>query len=80
MLLHKFPYRMVPALPPKRMLSADRECMEARRRALKRFVSLVARDPLSYEDVVLKLFLSFSGSDVQNKLKEYSVLGTNSRT
>lgn len=24
MLLHKFPYRMVPALPPKRMLGADR--------------------------------------------------------
>lgn len=23
-LLHKFPYRMVPALPPKRMLGGDR--------------------------------------------------------
>lgn len=32
-------------------------------------VNLVARHPYS-EDVVLKLFLSFSGSDVQNKLKE----------
>uniref|UniRef100_A0A2K5K1P8 PX domain-containing protein n=1 Tax=Colobus angolensis palliatus TaxID=336983 RepID=A0A2K5K1P8_COLAP len=70
MLLHKFPYRMVPALPPKRMLGADREFIEARRRALKRFVNLVARHPLFSEDVVLKLFLSFSGSDVQNKLKE----------
>ncbi|XP_039326605.1 sorting nexin-8 isoform X2 [Saimiri boliviensis] len=63
MLLHKFPYRMVPALPPKRMLGADREFIEARRRALKRFVNLVARHPLFSEDVVLKLFLSFSGSD-----------------
>uniref|UniRef100_A0A2K5RY12 PX domain-containing protein n=1 Tax=Cebus imitator TaxID=2715852 RepID=A0A2K5RY12_CEBIM len=70
MLLHKFPYRMVPALPPKRMLGADREFIEARRRALKRFVNLVARHPLFSEDVVLKLFLSFSGSDVQNKLRE----------
>ncbi|XP_039327351.1 sorting nexin-8-like isoform X2 [Saimiri boliviensis] len=70
MLLHKFPYRMVPALPPKRMLGADREFIEARRRALKRFVNLVARHPLFSKDVLLKLFLSFSGSDVQNKLKE----------
>ncbi|XP_048348439.1 sorting nexin-8 isoform X2 [Sphaerodactylus townsendi] len=69
-LLQKFPYRMVPALPPKRMLGADREFIEARRRALKRFISLVARHPPFSEDVLLKLFLSFSGSDVQNKLKE----------
>ncbi|XP_066868907.1 sorting nexin-8 isoform X2 [Kogia breviceps] len=70
MLLQKFPYRMVPALPPKRMLGADREFIEARRRALKRFINLVARHPPFSEDVVLKLFLSFSGPDVQNKLKE----------
>uniref|UniRef100_A0A2K5RFD8 PX domain-containing protein n=1 Tax=Cebus imitator TaxID=2715852 RepID=A0A2K5RFD8_CEBIM len=37
MVLHKFPYGMVPALPSNRMLGADRE-FEARRRALKRFV------------------------------------------
>ncbi|XP_045139875.1 sorting nexin-8 [Echinops telfairi] len=69
-LLHRFPYRMVPALPPKRVLGADREFIEARRRALKRFINLVARHPRFSEDVVLKLFLSFSGPDVQNKLKE----------
>ncbi|KAM4812834.1 sorting nexin-8 [Urocitellus parryii] len=70
MLLHKFPYRMVPALPPKRVLGADREFIEGRRRALKRFINLVARHPPFSEDTILKLFLSFSGSDVQNKLKE----------
>ncbi|KAL6082663.1 hypothetical protein STEG23_005863, partial [Scotinomys teguina] len=69
-LLHKFPYRMVPALPPKRVLGADREFIEGRRRALKRFINLVARHPPFSEDVLLKLFLSFSGSDVQHKLKE----------
>ncbi|XP_048724245.1 sorting nexin-8 isoform X3 [Caretta caretta] len=68
MLLQKFPYRMVPALPPKRMLGvfppvADREFIESRRRALKRFINLVARHPPFSEDVLLKLFLSFSGSD-----------------
>ena len=61
---------MVPGLPPKRMLGADREFIEARRRALKRFITLVARHPLFSEDVILKLFLSFSGPDVQNRLKE----------
>uniref|UniRef100_A0A2K6URN3 PX domain-containing protein n=1 Tax=Saimiri boliviensis boliviensis TaxID=39432 RepID=A0A2K6URN3_SAIBB len=40
MLLHQVPHRMVPALPPKRMLGADREFTEARRRALKRFLFL----------------------------------------
>ncbi|XP_033023100.1 sorting nexin-8 [Lacerta agilis] len=70
MLLQKFPYRMVPALPPKRMIGADREFIETRRRALKRFINLVARHPPFSEDVLLKLFLSFSGSDVQNKLRE----------
>lgn len=48
---------VTPCAPP-----ADREFIEARRRALKRFVNLVARHPLFSEDVVLKLFLSFSGS------------------
>lgn len=41
--------------------SADREFIEARRRALKRFINLVARHPPFSEDVVLKLFLAFSG-------------------
>lgn len=49
---------------------ADREFIEGRRRALKRFINLVARHPPFSEDVLLKLFLSFSGSDVQHKLKE----------
>ncbi|XP_069425744.1 sorting nexin-8 isoform X10 [Ovis canadensis] len=66
-LLHKFPYRMVPALPPKRMLGADREFIEARRRALKRFINLVARHPPFSEDAVLKLFLSFSGPGKQEE-------------
>ncbi|KAM7143624.1 sorting nexin-8 isoform 2-T2 [Molossus nigricans] len=70
LLLQKFPYRMVPSLPPKRALGADREFIEARRRALKRFINLVARHPPFSEDVVLRLFLSFSGPDVQSKLKE----------
>lgn len=47
--------------PVTALSSADREFIEARRRALKRFINLVARHPPFSEDVVLKLFLSFSG-------------------
>ena len=46
---------------PHVLRPADREFIEARRRALKRFINLVARHPPFSEDVVLKLFLSFSG-------------------
>ncbi|XP_051877238.1 sorting nexin-8a isoform X4 [Pristis pectinata] len=69
-LLQRFPYRMVPALPPKRMLRADREFIESRRRALKRFVNLVARHPFFSKDDILQIFLCFSGPDVQNKIRE----------
>lgn len=40
---------------------ADRKFIEARRRALRRFINLVARHPRFSEDVSLRLFLSFSG-------------------
>lgn len=41
--------------------AADREFIESRRRALRRFINLVARHPPFSEDVALRLFLSFSG-------------------
>ncbi|XP_069784392.1 sorting nexin-8a isoform X2 [Narcine bancroftii] len=69
-LLQRFPYRMVPTLPPKRMLRADREFIESRRRALKRFVNLVARHPFFSKDEILQIFLCFNGPDVQNKIRE----------
>uniref|UniRef100_A0A8C9W2S6 Sorting nexin 8a n=1 Tax=Scleropages formosus TaxID=113540 RepID=A0A8C9W2S6_SCLFO len=76
LLLQRFAYRMVPALPPKRMLkgvltsTSEREFIEGRRRALNRFINLVARHPLFSEDEMVKTFLTFSGSDIQNKLRE----------
>ncbi|XP_008327486.1 sorting nexin-8a [Cynoglossus semilaevis] len=75
-LLQKFSYRVVPALPPKRMLKAvltsvsEREFIEGRRRALGRFINLVSRHPVFSEDELVKTFLTFSGSDVQTKLRD----------
>ncbi|MGH0140488.1 UNVERIFIED_CONTAM: hypothetical protein FKN15_017610, partial [Acipenser sinensis] len=70
LLLQRFAYRMVPALPPKRMLkgvltsTTDREFIEGRRRALRRFINLVARHPFFSEDGLIKIFLTFSGSSI----------------
>uniref|UniRef100_A0A669CE13 Sorting nexin 8a n=1 Tax=Oreochromis niloticus TaxID=8128 RepID=A0A669CE13_ORENI len=69
-------YRLVPALPPKRMLKgvltslSEREFIEGRRRGLGRFINLVARHPFFSEDELVKTFLTFSGSDVQSRLRD----------
>ncbi|XP_028669755.1 sorting nexin-8a isoform X2 [Erpetoichthys calabaricus] len=75
-LLHRFAYRMVPALPPKRVLkgvltsTSEKEFIEGRRRGLRRFINLVARHPFFSEDELIKTFLTLNSSDVQNKLRE----------
>ncbi|CAB1341754.1 unnamed protein product [Coregonus sp. 'balchen'] len=76
LLLQRFAYRMVPALPPKRMLKgvltsmSERDFIEGRRRALARFINLVARHPFFSEDELVKTFLTFNGSDVQVKMRD----------
>ncbi|TSS23721.1 Sorting nexin-8 [Bagarius yarrelli] len=76
LLLQRYAYRMVPALPPKRVLKgvlksmSEREFIEGRRRGLGRFLNLVARHPFISEDELVKIFLTFSGSDVQIKLRD----------
>ncbi|XP_052406514.1 sorting nexin-8-like [Carassius gibelio] len=76
LLLQKYAYRVVPALPPKRVLKgvltsmSERQFIEGRRRALGRFLNLVARHPVFSEDELVKTFLTFSGSDVQAKLRD----------
>ncbi|XP_067238542.1 sorting nexin-8a [Chanodichthys erythropterus] len=76
LLLQRYAYRAVPALPPKRALKgvltsmSEREFIEGRRRALGRFLNLVARHPVFSEDELVKIFLTFSGSDVQPKLRD----------
>ncbi|KAG8006821.1 Sorting nexin-8, partial [Nibea albiflora] len=43
---------------------SEREFIEGRRRALGRFINLVARHPFFSEDELVKTFLTFSGSQV----------------
>ncbi|XP_013789133.1 sorting nexin-8-like isoform X2 [Limulus polyphemus] len=70
MLLHRFPYRMIPQLPPKKLVKTDAHFIEERRKALKRFLTLVVRHPNISEDPLIHFFLTFLGRDVQHNLKE----------
>ncbi|XP_051995855.1 sorting nexin-8-like isoform X2 [Xyrauchen texanus] len=76
LLLQRYAYRVVPALPPKRVLKgvltsmSEQEFIKGRRRALSRFLNLVARHPFFSEDELVKTFLTFNGSDVQTKLRD----------
>lgn len=55
-LLKKYPFRMIPELPPKKIgsHSADRAFLLKRRRGLSRFINLVMKHPvLNHDDLVL---------------------------
>ncbi|XP_074647619.1 sorting nexin-8-like [Tubulanus polymorphus] len=69
MLLLRYPYRMIPRLPPKKMMGADRYFIEDRRKSLRRFLNAVVRHPVIGQDKVIKYFLTFNGSDLQHKIK-----------
>ncbi|KAK7112126.1 sorting nexin-8-like isoform X2 [Littorina saxatilis] len=70
MVMMRFPYRILPRLPPKKMLGANREFIEQRKKALKRYINIMARHPQISDDKLLKFFLTFSGNDTQHKIKE----------
>uniref|UniRef100_A0A2L2YED2 Sorting nexin-8-like n=1 Tax=Parasteatoda tepidariorum TaxID=114398 RepID=A0A2L2YED2_PARTP len=71
LLLQKFPYRSIPQLPPKKVMGADEQFLEDRRKSLKRFLNLLARHPVISEDKILHFFLTFSGTDLQHKMKDH---------
>ncbi|KAK3089854.1 hypothetical protein FSP39_007091 [Pinctada imbricata] len=70
LLMMRFPYRLIPRLPPKKMMGANREFIEGRRKSLRRFLNLIARHPQMYDDKLVKFFFTFTGSDVQHKIRE----------
>ncbi|XP_076373078.1 sorting nexin-8-like [Tachypleus tridentatus] len=70
MLLQKFPFRAVPQLPPKKIMGADSQFIEDRRKGLKRFVTLITRHPVISDDKLVSFFMTFAGSDLQYKIKE----------
>lgn len=68
-LLLKFPYRMVPRLPPKKVMGANAKFIEQRRKALNRFLTLTVRHPVIGLDRIVCFFLSYEEPDFLQKIK-----------
>lgn len=51
-------------------LTGSKEFIEARKRALKRFLTLVVRHPVLCEDRIVNFFLTVKGSDIGQKMKD----------
>lgn len=61
--------RLIPRLPPKKIVS-DSHFLESRRRALQRWLTLVARHPIISSSSLLIFFLSDTSPEHQQKIKE----------
>lgn len=70
LLMIKYPYRMVPRLPPKKIVGADAHFIEQRRRALVRYLTLIVRHPMLSEDKIVRYFFVFQGAEMQYKIRE----------
>ncbi|KAG5873213.1 hypothetical protein JTB14_005668 [Gonioctena quinquepunctata] len=69
LLLNRFPYRLVPSLPPKKIVS-DAHFLESRRRALHRWLTLVCRHPVISQDSMVQFFLTDQGPDCQHRIRD----------
>nr|XP_023026127.1 sorting nexin-8-like isoform X1 [Leptinotarsa decemlineata] len=69
LLLNRFPYRLVPSLPPKKIVS-DAHFLESRRRALHRWLTLVSRHPVISLDSMVQFFLTDQGPDCQYRIRD----------
>ncbi|OBZ73642.1 Sorting nexin MVP1 [Grifola frondosa] len=56
-LVKRYPFRLLPALPPKR-IGPDETFLEQRRRGLARFINFVVNHPIIKEDGLLAVFLT----------------------
>ncbi|WWC73211.1 uncharacterized protein I206_107177 [Kwoniella pini CBS 10737] len=56
-LVKRYPFRLLPSLPPKR-IGPDASFLEARRKALKRFINFVVNHPVMKDDGALNVFLT----------------------
>lgn len=62
LLVQKYPYRLIPSLPPKNFLNMNKNFIEQRRKALKRFLQVITRHPILGESDLVKYFLTNDGN------------------
>ncbi|EGI67917.1 Sorting nexin-8 [Acromyrmex echinatior] len=70
LLLARFLYRLIPKLPPKKIVGADSQFLEERRRSLLRFLTLIARHPVVSEDPIVQFFFTYTGDETQHKIRD----------
>ncbi|XP_014288767.1 sorting nexin-8 [Halyomorpha halys] len=73
LLLCRFPYRLIPKLPPKKVVGvfpSDSNFLENRRKGLCRWLTLMARHPVVSQDTLLSYFLTQNVPDLQSKIKD----------
>ncbi|ETW78740.1 hypothetical protein HETIRDRAFT_50485 [Heterobasidion irregulare TC 32-1] len=56
-LIHRYPFRLIPQLPPKR-IGPDENFLEQRRKGLQRFLTFVINHPVIKDDGLLAVFLA----------------------
>lgn len=64
-----FTFRIIPRLPPKKIVS-DSHFLESRRRSLQRWLTLVCRHPTICHDALISFFLTDQGPDVQYRIRD----------
>lgn len=69
-ILARYPYRLIPSLPPKALFGQSDEFIEQRRRCLKRYLTLICRHPTLIRDDVVRYFFTTVGQDVGARIKE----------
>ncbi|KAI8097010.1 uncharacterized protein BX664DRAFT_325392 [Halteromyces radiatus] len=70
-LARRYPYRMLPNLPPKKLGGRDAAFLEKRRKGLSRFINAVVRHPTLRTDSVVTKFLT-EPSELAAWRKQYS--------
>ncbi|KAF9266966.1 hypothetical protein L218DRAFT_1074801 [Marasmius fiardii PR-910] len=71
-LVRRYPFRLFPALPPKRV-GPDEYFLEQRRRGLTRFLNFVLNHPVIREDGILSVFLTVTSFEEWRKHTQVSL-------
>ncbi|KZT59030.1 hypothetical protein CALCODRAFT_481801 [Calocera cornea HHB12733] len=71
-LLRRYPFRIITALPPKR-IGPDEAFLEQRRKGLTRFINFVANHPILKEDGLVSVFLTEPSFDAWRKHSSISL-------